>query len=402
MQTLQTDDADLALRGADIIILGPAEWGVIKSVTAYTAEGLAPANRVLYVEPFGSWITLRRMARWRQRALESPHEIEQISENFWTYRPPPIGMPGLTRWHMASSVNGMILARLLRRVAARMGFHDPILWTMHYNSATVLRQFPARLRIFESVDYDAALARDSAHRDLVLRLEAESCRAADLVMAVTDELAEPLRQYNAQTHAVYCGAALDFFGRALLPDTVVPDSIARLPGPVIGYLGGVDPWKIDIALLRHVARRHPDWSIALVGYVWFGFDRAAFADCPNIHLLGPQAYEDFPAFLKGMDACIMPFPLNDVTLRGDALKAYEYLAGGRAVISTPVPAAKRLSAAVRIADTPEGFVAAIESALSDPPEAVAHRLAVVQPHSWQARTRQKAAIIRAALDARGR
>jgi glycosyltransferase involved in cell wall biosynthesis len=357
---------------------------------------------VLYVEPFGSWITLRRTARWRQYELETQPEIKEVAKNFWTYRPPPIGMPGLTRWRFASTANGIILAWLLRRAAKRLGFRDPILWTMHYNSAAVLRHFPARLRIFESVDYDAALARDAAHRDLVLQLEAESCRAADIVMAVTDELAEPLRPYNPNTHTVYCGAAPDFFGRALLAETVVPEAIARLPGPVIGYLGGVDPWKIDVELLRHVARRHPEWSIALVGYVWFGFDRSVFADCPNIHLLGPQAYEDFPAFLKGMDVCIMPFPLNDVTLRGDALKAYEYLAGGRPVVSTPVPAARRLSEAVRIAETPEAFVAAIEAALSDPPEALAHRLAVVQPHSWEARTRQKAAIIRSALDARGR
>ena len=32
----------------------------------------------------------------------------------------------------------------------------------------------------------------------------------------------------------------------------------------------------------------------LVGYVWFGFDAAVFADCPNIHVLGPQDYAAFP------------------------------------------------------------------------------------------------------------
>jgi glycosyltransferase involved in cell wall biosynthesis len=395
---MEDDTPTLPLRGADIICLGPAEWGVVNSVTSYTMQGLAEANRVLYVEPFGSSLTLRRVARWQKRQRARKPELEQIGERFWIYRPPAIGLPGTSRVAAASRINGRILAGLLRGVQRRLGFHDPVLWSPLYNSGALLRHFPARLKIFETHDYDAALARDARQRAIVLRLEAETCRAADLVFAVTDELADPLRVYNANTHVVHCAAAPEVFGRALLAETVVPEAIARLPKPVIGYLGGVDPWKIDVGLLHHMARSHPEWSIALVGYVWFGFDAAVFADFPNIHVLGPQDYAAFPAFLKGMDVCIMPFPLNDTTLRGDALKLYEYLAGGRPVVSTPVPAARRLASVVRIADNKADFVAAVEAALTDPPEAQATRLAAVRPHSWAARTRQKATIIRAALD----
>lgn len=392
------DAPALALRDVDIICLGPAEWGLIHSVTSYTMQGMAQANRVLYVEPFGASLTLRRVARLQRRERERKPELEQVGERFWIYRPPAIGLPGTSRLAAVSRINGRILAWLLRGVQRRLGFRDPILWSPFYNSGTLLKHFPARLKIFETHDFDAALARNPAQRAMMLRLEAETCRAADLVFAVTDELAEPLRVHNPNMHVVYCAAAPEVFGRALLPETVVPEVIARLPKPVIGYMGGVDPWKIDVGLLHHMARSHPDWSIALVGYVWFGFDAAVFADFPNIHVLGPQEYAAFPAFLKGMDVCIMPFPLNDTTLRGDALKLYEYLAGGRPVVSTPVPAARRLASVVRIADNKVDFVTAVEAALADPPQAEAARLAAVRPHSWEARTRQKAAIIRAALD----
>ncbi|MDP3415521.1 glycosyltransferase [Falsiroseomonas sp.] len=395
---MNSEVAPLALRGADIICLGPAEWGVINSVTSYTMLGMAEANRVLYVEPFGSGLTLRRAARLQRRERERKPVLEQTGDRFWIYRPPAIGLPGTSRLAAVSRINGRILAGLLRGVQRQLGFTDPILWSPLYNSGSVLRHFPARLRIFESVDFDAALARDERQRRMMLLLEAEACRAADIVFAVTDELADPLRAYNPRTYVSYCAAAPEVFGQALLAETVVPDAIARLPKPVIGYLGGVDPWKMDIGLLRHMARSHPDWSIALVGYVWFGFDASVFADCPNIHVLGPQDYTAFPNFLKGMDVCIMPFPLNDNTRRGDALKLYEYLAGGRPVVSTSVPAARRLSSVVRIADTPEHFVAAVEAALAEPPDAQAARLAAVRPHSWHARVRQKAAVIRAALD----
>lgn len=395
-------NAPLALQGADIVCLGPAEWGVIRASTEYTMFEFATANRVVYVEPFASWITHLRSAREQRRRRVSRPELDQVRPNFWVWRPPAIGLPGITRSMLANDINGRILARLLRGIVRRLGLRDPILYSPLYNSAAVLRSFPARLRVFENQDFDAALTRSPAHRALVLALEAQTCRAADLCFAVTEELADIVRAHNPNVHTVPCGAALEVYGRALDPATRVPDAIARLPGPVIGYLGSVDPYKIDIGLLRGIARARPDWSIALVGYVWFGFDPAAFADCPNIHVLGPQPYDDLPRFVKGMDVGLLPFPLNEITLNGDAVKTYEYLAAGVPVVATRVPAARRLCPPVRIADTPEGFIAAIEQALAEGTSAQARaaRHAAVVPHAWPARARAKAAHIAAALGAR--
>jgi glycosyltransferase involved in cell wall biosynthesis len=390
-------DSDVGLSGFDIVCIGCVEWLVIHSVAEYTMLGFARSNRVLFVEPFGSWITLARMARWQRRSRGSRPRLERVGDTLWVYRPPPIGLPGLSRWRWPAVLNGLILSVLLRSVTRRLGFQQPLLWTYLYNTAALLRSFPARLRIYECGDHDEALARHERQRRLVRQHEADVCRTADLVFAVTEELAAPRRAYNRNSYAVNCAAAIDFFGRALSPETSVPEDIACLPRPVLGYLGGVDPWRIDVELLLTIARRHPEWSIALVGYVWFGFDPEQLAVCPNIHVLGPKDYEDFPRYLKGMDVCIMPFPLNDITRNGDALKLYEYLAGGRAVVSTSVPAARRLASVVRIADTPEAFVAAIETALADPPEAVAERLEAVRPHSWDARNREKAQLIRRRL-----
>lgn len=394
----ETAIPDAGIAGLDIVCLATAPWGVVRSVTEYTMLGFASANRVLIVEPFGSWITLARMARRQNRKQISKPRLEQVADRVWVYRPPPIGLPGTSRLAMATAVNGWLLAQLLRQPLRQLGFSKPVLWSQLFNVAALFRHFPARLRIYECGDYDAALARDERHRRLVLAQEAATCRAADLVFAVTEELAAPLRAHNPETYEVNCAADLAFFGRALDPATQVPQTLACLPRPVIGYLGGVDPWKIDVDLLLDMARAHPEWSIALVGYVWFGFDPAPLRACPNIHVLGPQDYDAFPAFLKGMDVCIMPFPLNEITRNGDALKLYEYLAGGRPVVSTPVPAARRLAGAVRIADTHAQFIAEVEAALAEPPEAQADRLAAVRPHSWDARNRQKAAHIRDALD----
>ena len=383
----------------DIVCIGTVEWLVVHSIAEYTMLGFAKSHRVLFVEPFASAIALARMARWQKRKRVARPALEQVGPNIWVYRPPPIGVPGLSRRRFAATLNGWLLAFLLRRVVRKLGFERPVLWSYLYNTAALLRAFPARLKIYECGDQDEALARDDRQRQLVRANERETCEAADMVFAVSAELAAPRRAFNPETHEVNCAADLAFFGRALLPETTLPADIAALPRPVIGYLGGVDPWKIDIELVLEIARRHPDWSIALVGYVWFGFDRTVFAGVPNIHVLGKQDYEDFPRYLKGMDVCMMPFPLNDITRNGDALKLYEYLAGGRPVVSTSVPAARRLAAAVRIAGTADEFVAGIEAALAEGPEALARRMAAIGPHSWDGRNAQKLALIEARLGA---
>lgn len=197
--------------------------------------------------------------------------------------------------------------------------------------------------------------------------------------------------------AVNGGVDLEFFGKAQAESTTVPEDIARPPKPVIGYMGSLDPWKMDVELIRHLAQSRPDISIAMVGCVWYGFDPAQFAGCPNIHVLGPKNYDDFPGYLKGMDVCIMPFPLNDTTRNGDALKLYEYLGAGRPVVSVPVPAARRLSQVVYIAGDKRAFTEAVGAALAEPPERRAERKAAIQPHSWVHRGQEKMRRMREAL-----
>jgi glycosyltransferase involved in cell wall biosynthesis len=237
------------------------------------------------------------------------------------------------------------------------------------------------------------MASTERQRRMVRELDAALCREADLVFGITEGLVNARRPFNPNTYEVSGATDQGFFGRALLDTTPVPPDIARLGKPIIGYLGGVDPWRINIPLLTHLARERPQWNIVLVGYVWFGFDPEIFRPFPNIHLLGPKPYEEFPGYLKGMDVCLMPFHLNDITRNGDAIKCYDYLAGGKPVVSAPVPSALRFPGTVRIAETPTAFLAEIEASLSEGTGAVQRRLEALRPFTWENRIAQKSEII---------
>ena len=382
-----------SLKGFDIVCLGTVKWLVVRSVAEHTMMRLAKKNRVLFVEPFHSFSTLVRVARWQKRGWQTNWGVRKVEENLWVYSPPPIGAPGTSRLRWPAVVNGWILNHLLTRVIRELGFHNPLIWTFLYDSAPVVRRLKPRLSIYECIDLDEGLANSDHQRRLVHEREQALCREADIVFGVTEGLANSRRAFNPNTFEVNCAADTEYFGRALHDTTEVPSDLVCLSKPIVGYMGGVDPWKMDIELLQTIARTHPSWSIALVGYVWFGFDPTPLQAFPNIHVLGAKHYEDFPGYLKGMDVCIMPFPLNEITRNGDALKCYEYLAAGKPVVSTPVPAAQRFPGIVKIASTPEAFVSAIEESLREDASAVDRRLAAVQSHSWEHRIEQKSRLI---------
>lgn len=375
--------------GFDIILLAPATWSVATSLPQYTARELAKNNRVLVVEPLTAASTLIREARWQKRKWTFKHGVAQIGENLWLYTPPALGIPGHTRARFVSDFNAHIATLLINRIIRQLDFKNPLIWTFGYNTSRLVKYLSGRLKLYDCGDNFVAFARNERQRRLVQEYEAETCKAVDLVFACSELLADTLRNLNHATYLVPCAADLDFFGQATHPETMVPQDLAALPKPIVGYLGGCDPLRLDVALIRHLALAHPEFTFAFVGYIWFGFDTLKLADLANIHFLGSRPYADFPAYLKGMDVCIAPFHRNELTMYGDMLKIYEYLAAGKPVVSTTNPASCRLRNCLQIADDPISFAAAIQRELNASPSAQAERMLAVQPHTWENRVAEK-------------
>ena len=206
-------------------------------------------------------------------------------------------------------------------------------------------------------------------------------RTADLVIVSAGRLLQSKSPENPRTYLVRHGVDFDHFHRALEDGTLVPDEIAGLPRPIIGYFGWISQDWIDLELLVKLAERFSHGSLVMLGKI--AMDVSRLRAFPNVHLLGRKPYQSLPAYCKGFDVGIIPFPISEVTLNANPLKAREYLAAGLPVVSTAIPEVEVLGLC-RTARDHEEFFWQVEHALLEPGPS-RNRSELMRDQSWSAK-----------------
>src|SRR6476659_1155010 len=222
------------------------------------------------------------------------------------------------------------------------------------------RDIDADVTVFDAID---ELSKFKFAPVKLLELEQELIDRADVVFTGGSSLYEAKKDRHDNVHcfpssvdrAHFCKARARMFDPADQED---------LPRPRLGFYGVIDE-RFDIDLLDKAAQMRPDWSFVMVGPV-VKISEDELPKRPNIHYLGGKTYEQLPDYLSGWDVALMPFAMNESTEFISPTKTPEYLAGGKPVVSTPIRDVVRHCGhleGVKIASTPEEFVAACEQAL---------------------------------------
>ncbi len=223
-----------------------------------------------------------------------------------------------------------------------------------------------------------------APRELLER-EGELLRRADVVYTGGPSLYRAKVGRHANVHCFPSSIDAAHFRRALEPDVEEPADQAALPHPRLGYSGVVDE-RLDYDLLGALAAARPGWQIVMLG-PFMKVNPEELPHPPNLHYLGQRAYEDLPAYISGWDVAIMPFALNEATRYISPTKTLEYMAAGRAIVSTPIADVQEpYGDTVYIADNAAAFAAACDRALNEPPDERLRRQqgreAVLAKTSW--------------------
>ena len=366
------------------IICFAHDWNGDPTSKTHIMRILSEKNRILWVDSIG----MRRPTVSGRDARRLARKLHQITRGLVTVNPnlhvasplvlPLPGVPGVDR------LNATLLSASLRNFARRAGLTRPIVWTFLPTTVGLLGRLGESRVIYHCVDEYSAFA--GVPREALRRMEAELVRRADLVLASSETLAEARRRVNPRTFFVSHGVDVAHFSRALDPALPRPADVAGLARPVIGFFGLLAEW-IDLELLAAIARRRPHWTLLLLGKATV--DTGALRALPNVRLLGQKPYAALPAYCRAFDVGLIPFRIDELTVRANPLKLREYLAAGLPVVSTDLPEVRKYAGLVRLAAGPEGFIEAIEAALADRNEpADRARVAAMQSESWEARVEQ--------------
>ena len=274
--------------------------------------------------------------------------------------------------------------------------HDvpsPVLWTFPYNYHLAAAYPPGARVLYDWIDDLDVFPQERA---LLERNHARALADADVVASVARKLHGAA--VAARPDAVYLPNGVEyerFAGSAAPPRD---EDLARFltPGsPVIGYYGALAEW-FDYPLLDAVAARRPDWRFVLIGPQYDeSLPGQPLLERHNVRWLGPRDYVTLPGYLSLFDVATIPFRINPITLATSPLKLFEYFAGGKPVVTTPMPECQAFPE-VLIADSPDDFLRQLERSRErgrDP--AFRARLREIgRANSWEAR-------VRSALEALG-
>jgi glycosyltransferase involved in cell wall biosynthesis len=179
---------------------------------------------------------------------------------------------------------------------------------------------------------------------------------ADLVFANTTSMRDRLAVLGARD-------------ARLLPNACPP--LDTRPAPASGrpaglvYVGRIHE-RFDVGLAVAVAAALPDTTITIAGPVEREpLDWATLAALPNVRLPGllePRAAREM---IGAAVALIVPHAVDDYTCSQDAMKAWDAIASGTPVISTPIPPTDSWPAGLaEVCPTTESFVTAARRAVA--------------------------------------
>ena len=223
------------------------------------------------------------------------------------------------------------------------------------------------------------------------KLEERVLAEADVAIVTSRNLKKLKKHLNPKTHILHNAVDTTIFERAVTEKLERPAEIKDVTTPIIGFTGNINEYRLDYPLFKRVAVEHPDKTLVLVGplnsddYKTHGLDQL-----PNVILTGGKHITELPAFLQHFDCTIIPFQCNRLTASVYPLKINEYLAAGKAVVSTAFSEDIRtFEKDIYLAEDHDAFVRLIDRAVTEnDPQRVAQRTATAASNNWTNRVRE--------------
>lgn len=285
-------------------------------------------------------------------------------------------------WMIALSLDSLdsILSQL------GMNKEETVLWSYNPFTSTTIEEWNGGISVFDAVDNWIEHPAYGKYTEELEQHYARIRRNADIIFTVSEGLID---FFDKRDDSFYIPNGVD--AAHFAPDTkrAVPDELARRDTnrPLIGYHGVLQS-RINFSILKHITQSRPEWDILMVGPIWDDAkkDMQELLRNKNVYHVGATSYFDLPQYIAQFDVAIIPHKVDRFTQSMNPLKMYEYLAAGKAIVSTAVSGAEQFQDYISLAVSPSDFDEAISNALNnDTVEWQEKRVAAASAHSWVGR-----------------
>ena len=386
------------LQKLPIFIITMSRWdGDVSSASLALAKVLSRDNPIFYLDYPYSWADVWRernqpTVKKRMKALlwgknymiNIPHQ----SKNFVAVTPKPslpiYSLPAGKLYNFASNYNDYQLSKIIKKICQEKGYKNYI-FINSFNPtylAKIDKYLSPTLSIYQSRD---AIEEIKGHG---LGKENICAKHYNLVMATSKQLCRNISLRTAQNVNYFPnGGDVQLFKTALTETLPKPKELENIKTPIIGYTGAVCQ-RIDYDLMVKIAAQNPDKTIVMVGpRKDKEFTNIKLDDYKNIVFVGSKRIEELPAFLQYFDCTIIPFAKTNLTGGIYPLKINEYLAAGKAVITTNFSEdIATFEKSIFLANDHETFLKMIDLAIADNSIQQKHlRLATATNNAWEKR-----------------
>lgn len=380
------------MQGRDIIITGLQSWDIpIGSNAIDIAKEMSKNNRVLYVNsPLDHMTILRKNPSpetvYRldvRRGTKDP--IRYISPNLWVMDFPfsvwsVNGLPDGPVFDFFNRLNNHRIFSHVKRIAALLHFKDIV----HFIDNDIYRSFYAKeyLKPAVSVYYRRDNLQPFAYwKKHVHRLEPELIKKSDLVVCNSPQLADFALKFNPRSYDVGQGVDLSAY---IMQKHDLPDDIAAIKKPRIGYIGDINSLRLDPNLIFDFAKSKPDYSFVMIGREDVVFKQHPLHTLENVHFLGSIPKDMVPLYMSGLDVCLNPQVVNEITIGNYPRKVDEYLALGKPVIATRTDTMEMFREHTYLCTGVEQYREAVELALNEKDLTIKeNRIRFARSHSWE-------------------
>ncbi|MEZ6060836.1 MAG: glycosyltransferase [Planctomycetaceae bacterium] len=382
------------------------DWGRHPSSCQHLIRQLLPKYKVLWVNTIGTraprldLVTVRRvaekLAQWRRRTATSGGDSsagdsstggsagdEAAHGNLATHCNLQVVNPRMWPWFgrpFDRALNRRLLTKQLAPLIRQLPQPVHAVTTIPI-TADLPESLPVSHWTYYCVDDFAVWP--GLDGDTLRRMDAEMIRHADSILAVSETLRNAIAQHGRSATLLTHGVDLAHWQQTGddLKESAIPKDVRR---PLAVFWGMVDR-RLDSDMLKRLSQWLSEGTIVLMGPQQD--PDPAILELRNVMSLPAQSFQSLPRIAHDADVLIMPYADLPVTRAMQPLKLKEYMATGKPVVVSRLPAVGEWSDCIDIAQTAEEFASAVQlRSITGLPAEQLHARERLVDESWAAKS----------------